>query len=242
MDRINKLKDIIEKSKEIVLFTGAGISVPSGIPDFRSAGGLYSDKYKGKINPEVIISNTFFYKDTKLFYEYYKKHLVYKNAKPNAAHLFFAQLENKGKLKAVITQNIDNLHQAAGSKNVYELHGSVHRNFCTSCNKFYGLDYILNSKDIPLCEECGSIVKPDVVLYEESLNSEILEKSINAIKQSDCMIVVGTSLTVYPAAGLISYFRGKNLVLINKQSTSYDNIADLIINDDITNVIENLEK
>jgi|SRR5690554_981098 len=239
MEKVKELKRILDSSNNIVLFTGAGISVPSGIPDFRSATGLYSEKY-GNIGPETIISNTFFHANPKTFYEYYKKHLVYKDALPNKAHYFFANLEKQGKLKAVVTQNIDNLHQAAGSKKVYELHGSVYRNYCISCNKFYDLDYIIESKDVPKCE-CSGIIKPDVVLYEEVLDSKVLNGAINAIKNSDCLVVVGTSLTVYPAAGLVQYFLGENLVVINKQTTQYDNYAKLVFNEDIISVIEKLE-
>ncbi len=239
MEKVKELKRILDSSNNIVLFTGAGISVPSGIPDFRSATGLYSEKY-GNIGPETIISNTFFHANPKTFYEYYKKHLVYKDALPNKAHYFFANLEKQGKLKAVVTQNIDNLHQAAGSKKVYELHGSVYRNYCISCNKFYDLDYIIESKDVPKCE-CSGIIKPDVVLYEEVLDSKVLNGAINVIKNSDCLVVVGTSLTVYPAAGLVQYFLGENLVVINKQTTQYDNYAKLVFNEDIISVIEKLE-
>lgn len=239
MEKVKELKRILDSSNNIVLFTGAGISVPSGIPDFRSATGLYSEKY-GNIGPETIISNTFFHANPKTFYEYYKKHLVYKDALPNKAHYFFANLEKQEKLKAVVTQNIDNLHQAAGSKKVYELHGSVYRNYCISCNKFYDLDYIIESKDVPKCE-CSGIIKPDVVLYEEVLDSKVLNGAINAIKNSDCLVVVGTSLTVYPAAGLVQYFLGENLVVINKQTTQYDNYAKLVFNEDIISVIEKLE-
>lgn len=239
MEKVKELKRILDSSNNIVLFTGAGISVPSGIPDFRSATGLYSEKY-GNIGPETIISNTFFHANPKTFYEYYKKHLVYKDALPNKAHYFFANLEKQGKLKAVVTQNIDNLHQTAGSKKVYELHGSVYRNYCISCNKFYDLDYIIESKDVPKCE-CSGIIKPDVVLYEEVLDSKVLNGAINAIKNSDCLVVVGTSLTVYPAAGLVQYFLGENLVVINKQTTQYDNYAKLVFNEDIISVIEKLE-
>ncbi|MCK9471436.1 MAG: NAD-dependent protein deacylase [Bacilli bacterium] len=241
MDKINKLKAIIAESSKIVLFTGAGISVPSGIPDFRSSSGLYSSGEFKNLDPEVIISKTFFDKNPKLFYEYYKKHLIYPKAKANVAHYYFSDLEKVGKLKATITQNIDNFHQESGSKNVFELHGSVHRNYCMKCKKFYDLDYIINQKDIPYCKECGGMIKPDVVLYEETLNDETLFNAIDAIKDSDCLIVVGTSLVVYPAAGLIRYFRGKNLVLINKQKTSYDMDADLVINDDIIEVIKKLQ-
>lgn len=239
MEKVKELKRILDSSNNIVLFTGAGISVPSGIPDFRSATGLYSEKY-GNIGPETIISNTFFHANPKTFYEYYKKHLVYKDVLPNKAHYFFANLEKQEKLKAVVTQNIDNLHQAAGSKKVYELHGSVYRNYCISCNKFYDLDYIIESKDVPKCE-CSGIIKPDVVLYEEVLDSKVLNGAINAIKNSDCLVVVGTSLTVYPAAGLVQYFLGENLVVINKQTTQYDNYAKLVFNEDIISVIEKLE-
>lgn len=239
MEKVKELKRILDSSNNIVLFTGAGISVPSGIPDFRSATGLYSEKY-GNIGPETIISNTFFHANPKTFYEYYKKHLVYKDALPNKAHYFFANLEKQGKLKAVVTQNIDNLHQTAGSKKVYELHGSVYRNYCISCNKFYDLDYIIESKDVPKCE-CSGIIKPDVVLYEEVLDSKVLNGAINVIKNSDCLVVVGTSLTVYPAAGLVQYFLGENLVVINKQTTQYDNYAKLVFNEDIISVIEKLE-
>lgn len=242
LDKIERLKDLIENSKEIVLFTGAGISVPSGIPDFRSANGIYSNKTKEGVSPEEIISKTFFYNNPKLFYEYYKKHLVFPKALSNAAHYYFSKLERTGKLKAIVTQNIDNLHQEAGSKNVYELHGSVHRNYCTKCNKFFDLDYVLNAPGIPYCDVCGEIVKPDVVLYEESLDYNVLNAAINAIKSSDLLIIVGTSLVVYPAAGLIRYFMGDNVILINKQKTHYDEDADLVFNEDIIDVIKRLEK
>jgi len=239
MDNIQKLKDIITNSDSIVLFTGAGISVPSGIPDFRSASGLYSQSF-GNISPEEIISHSFFYQNPKIFYKYYKTHLIYKDAKPNKAHFYFAELEKQGKLNAVVTQNIDNLHQLAGSKNVYELHGSVYRNYCTKCGKFYDLNYILESIEVPTCQ-CGGIIKPDVVLYEEALDSDILEKALFEIANCKCLIVVGTSLTVYPAAGLIRYFKGDNLILINKQATPYDSYANIVINDDIIKVVEQLE-
>lgn len=242
MSKIQRLKEIIETSNSIVLFTGAGISVPSGIPDFRSNDGIYSKQYEDKLSPEIIISRTFFYNNPKIFYQYYKKHLVFPDVLPNKAHNYFTNLEKAGKLKAIITQNIDNFHQASGSKNVYELHGSVHRNYCKKCNKFFDLNYILKSEDIPYCDECGGIVKPDVVLYEESLDYEILQKSISAIKSCDTMIIVGTSLVVYPAAGLVSFFKGENLILINKQKTHYDREANLVFNENIIKVIEELEK
>lgn len=242
LEKIEKLREIINNSKSITLFTGAGISVPSGIPDFRSASGIFNSKSKTDTSPEEIISKTYFFKNTKLFYEYYRKHLIFKDALPNLAHKYFSKLEKEGKLKAVVTQNIDNLHQAAGSKNVLELHGSVHRNNCIDCNKFYGLYHIVNSDDIPFCEDCGGIIKPDVVLYEESLDEKVLSDAINNIQNSDTLIIVGTSLVVYPAAGLVRYFRGNNIVLINKQKTSYDDYANLVFNEDVVEVIKKLEK
>lgn len=241
LDKIESLRELIEKSKAIVLFTGAGISVPSGIPDFRSATGIYSNKSNEGISPEEIISNTFFYNNPKLFYDYYKKHLVFPKALPNIAHYYFSNLERIGKLKAVVTQNIDNLHQEPGSKNVCELHGSVHRNFCIKCNKFFNLDYILKSSSIPYCDECGEIIKPDVVLYEESLDYDVLNAAIKVIKDSDLLIIVGTSLVVYPAAGLVRYFNGDNIVLMNKQKTHYDDEANLVFNEDVIEVIKRLE-
>lgn len=226
---IDKLKEIIKDSNNIVFFGGAGVSTESGIPDFRSANGLYNEKTKNTYAPEEILSHTFFVRHTKEFYDFYRSKMIYKDAKPNNAHIVLAELEASGKIKAVITQNIDGLHQMAGSKEVMELHGSVHRNFCTNCHKSFDLDYIINSKDIPKCDECGSIVKPDVVLYEESLDNNVINKSVSYIENADVLIIGGTSLSVYPAAGLIQYYRGDKLILINKSSTQYDNRANLVI-------------
>lgn len=228
-------KEILSKSNNIVFFGGAGVSTESGIPDFRSVDGLYSTKYK--YPPEIMISHSFFISNTKEFYDFYIKKMIFLNAKPNNAHKKLAELEKQGKLKAVITQNIDGLHQTAGSKNVLELHGSVHRNYCMKCGKFHDVNFIVNSKGVPKCQ-CGGIVKPDVVLYEESLDSDIMEKSVEFIEKADVLIIGGTSLVVYPAAGLINYFNGSKLVLINKTSTLMDRKADLVINDSIGKVFE----
>ena len=239
-DKIQEWTNIIKNSKIIVFFGGAGVSTESGIPDFRSADGLYSSKYERKFSPEEILSHSFFYSHTNDFYKFYKDKMIYTNAKPNYAHIVLAQLEKMGKLKAVITQNIDGLHQMAGSKNVFELHGSVHRNYCTNCYKSYELDYIINSQDIPKCETCGGIIKPDVVLYGEPLDNDVINGALNAIKNADTLIIGGTSLVVYPAAGFVDYFRGKNLILINKSSTQYDNKANLVINDSIGKVLKSV--
>ena len=241
MNKYEALKNIIDSSNSIVVFTGAGISVPSGIPDFRSADGIYNQKAKINIRPEEIISHSFFVTNTDYFYEFYKEKMCYPDAKPNAAHKFFADLEKKGKNVTVVTQNIDNLHQEAGSSRVYELHGSVHRNYCQNCGRLFGLKYVLNYNGVPKCDKCGGLVKPDVVLYEESLDENIISLAISAIMTCDTLIVVGTSLTVYPAAGFIRYFRGRNLVVINKQATSYDNMCDLVINEDVVKVVENIK-
>lgn len=240
MNKYEILKDTIARSRSIVVFTGAGISVPSGIPDFRSASGIYNQKTKFNASPEEIISHSFFMKYTKEFYEFYKEKMCYPEAKPNLAHKYFADLEKKGKNVIIVTQNIDGLHQKAGSNVVYELHGNIHRNFCENCGRMFGLDYVMNSKDVPHCDACGGIVKPDVVLYEESLDEDIISRSISAIMNCDTLIIIGTSLTVYPAAGFIRYFRGSNLIVINKSSTSYDNNCDLVFNEDIIKVIENI--
>lgn len=230
---IKKLQEIINNSSSIVFFTGAGISTESGIPDFRSSGGLYSTK--GKYRAEEIISNSFFNTNPDDFYKFYKDKMIYKNALPNSGHKKIAKLENLGKVKAVITQNIDNLHQLAGSKKVIELHGSVYRNYCIKCNKSYNIDYILEN-EIPYCN-CGEIVKPDVVLYEEQLDNNIINSAIKAIENCNTLIVCGTSLTVYPAASFVGFFRGENLIIINKDSTQYDNRATLVINDSIGKVL-----
>ena len=241
MNDLEKLKNIIDNSKRIVIFSGAGLSTNSGIPDFRSANGLYNQKTNSNISPEEIISHSFFMSNTKEFYQFYFSKMVYLNARPNLAHKYFAKLEDMGKVLAVVTQNIDNLHQEAGSKKVYELHGSVMRNYCMKCHKFYSLKDIFNEEgNVPLCS-CGGIIKPDVVLYEEGLDENTITKSIEAISKADTIIVVGTSLTVYPAAGFLRYFRGENLVLLNKSITPYDSYANVAIHDDIKNVIEYLE-
>lgn len=224
------LQEIIDDSGRIVFFGGAGVSTESGIPDFRSADGLYLQKYD--YPPEQIVSHTFFTKRTEEFYRFYRDRMIFPDAKPNAAHLKLAELEIAGKLHAVITQNIDGLHQAAGSKNVIELHGSVHRNYCMRCRKFYDINAIINCDEIPMCD-CKGIIKPDVVLYEEGLDNNTLTKAVNYISNADVLIIGGTSLTVYPAAGLIDYFAGRKLVLINKSATTKDSKADLVINSSI---------
>lgn len=233
------LKQIIEESNNIVFFGGAGVSVESNIPDFRSADGLYN--LNNYISPEEILSHNFFYSNTEEFFNFYKSKMLYPNALPNPAHLFLTKLEKQGKLKAIITQNIDGLHQLAKSDNVLELHGSVHRNYCVKCGQFHDLNYIISSNGVPKCQKCGGIVKPDVVLYQEALDENILIKSINAISNADCLIVGGTSLTVYPAAGLVRYFNGKYLVIINKSITNIDKLAHLVINDNIGKVFKELD-
>ncbi|WP_244833984.1 NAD-dependent protein deacylase [Clostridium sp. BJN0001] len=234
---IEKLTQILKESNNIVFFGGAGVSTESNIPDFRSSNGLWNEKLKINFTPEQLVSHTFFMKYPEEFFNFYKDKLIYKDAKPNNAHIALAKLEKMGKLKAIVTQNIDGLHQAAGSKNVYELHGSVLRNYCMDCGAFYDEKFILESKGIPTCPKCGGKVKPDVVLYEEGLDNSVITAAVNAISKADTLIIGGTSLVVYPAAGLIDYFRGTNLVLINKSSTSADNRADLIIHDSIGKVL-----
>ncbi|MBR6801842.1 MAG: NAD-dependent protein deacylase [Eubacteriaceae bacterium] len=238
MDKIAKLQEIITNSDNIVFFGGAGVSTESGIPDFRSVDGLYNQKYD--YPPETILSHTFFMENTKEFYRFYHDKIIFRNAKPNAAHLKLAEMEEAGKLRAVITQNIDNLHQAAGSRKVYELHGSIHRNYCMDCGKFHDFDYVADSKGIPTCRDCDGIIKPDVVLYEEALDQQILIDSMNAIANADVLIIGGTSLAVYPAAGLINYYTSDKLVLINKSQTPYDNRADLVINEPIGEVLSKI--
>jgi NAD-dependent protein deacetylases, SIR2 family len=235
------LKSIINSSTNIVFFGGAGVSTESSIPDFRSEAGLYKTKGNFSYPPEVMLSHSFFLSHTEDFFDFYKTKMIYRNAKPNAAHYALAELEKRDKLKAVITQNIDGLHQLADSKNVLELHGSIHRNYCMKCGKSFDLDYVVSSKTIiPKCDICNGTIKPDVVLYEESLDMNILNNSINHIKSADLLIVGGTSLVVYPASGLIDYFNGKNLILINKSSTPYDNKADLVIHDNIGITLHNI--
>lgn len=237
-DRIQELKSIIEKYDNIVFFGGAGVSTESGIPDFRSVDGLYNQEYD--YPPETILSHTFYRRNPKEFYRFYRNKMLFTGIKPNAAHLKLAELETKGKLKAVITQNIDGLHQAAGSNVVLELHGSVHRNYCEECGQFYDMDYILHSRDIPRCEKCGGPVKPDVVLYEEGLNQKTINDAVHYIQNADVLIIGGTSLAVYPAAGLIDYFKGDKLVVINKAPTPRDSFADLLIQAPIGEVFSKL--
>lgn len=234
-EKWQQLKEWIDGSSNIVFFGGAGVSTESGIPDFRSVDGLYNQQYK--YPPETIISHSFYVRSPEEFYRFYKDRMLFTDAKPNAAHLALARLEETGKLKAVITQNIDGLHQMAGSKEVLELHGSVHRNYCSRCGEFYDLDYVVRSEGVPHCT-CGGVIKPDVVLYEEGLNNHTLQKSVDYIRNADMLIIGGTSLVVYPAAGLIDYYRGNKLVLINKGATSRDSQADLVITDPIGQVFE----
>ncbi|MCI8560517.1 MAG: NAD-dependent protein deacylase [Dorea sp.] len=231
------LQEMIDNSSRIVFFGGAGVSTESNIPDFRSADGLYQQKYK--YSPEQIVSHTFFMNRTDNFYEFYKEKMMFLAARPNAAHKKLAELEEAGKLTAVITQNIDGLHQAAGSKNVLELHGSIHRNYCLSCRKFYDASYVKESEGIPKCS-CGGMIKPDVVLYEEGLDSDVISKSIRAISEADMLIIGGTSLIVYPAAGFIDYFRGKHLVVINKSTTAREVGAKLTIAAPIGQIMEKI--
>ena len=225
-DKIMQLKKWIDESDNVVFFGGAGVSTESGIPDFRSVDGLYNQKWK--YPPETILSHSFFTRYPEEYYRFHREKLVIDNVKPNAAHLKLAELEQKGKLRAVVTQNIDGLHQAAGSRRVFELHGSVLRNYCTRCGKFYSAEFVKNSEGIPRCT-CGGTVKPDVVLYEEGLDQKTIEGSLRAIRQADMLIVAGTSLTVYPAAGFINDYRGNRLVLINRDETPYDHYADLVL-------------
>ena len=238
MDQIKQLQEIIDSHDNIVFFGGAGVSTESGIPDFRSQDGLYHQQYD--YPPETILSHTFFINKPEEFYRFYRAKMLCDTAKPNAAHKKLAELERTGKLKAVITQNIDNLHQMAGSKKVLELHGSVYRNYCMKCGKFYDFFYIKNSAGIPRCQ-CGGMVKPDVVLYEEGLDNQILSDSVRAISKAQVLIIGGTSLAVYPAASLIDYFRGDCLVVINKAATPRDRNADLLIKDPIGQVFSNIK-
>lgn len=240
MENIKQFKEWISQAKKIVVFTGAGISVPSGIPDFRSAKGIFNEKFQGELSPEIIVSNTFFTKYPKVFYDFYFEKMIYPSAKPNIAHKYFARLEQNGKDITVITQNIDGLHQKAGSKHVYELHGAVDRNYCMRCQKFYALSD-LSLKEVPYCS-CGGKIKPDVVLYEERLNDEIVRSSIHKIREADLLIIVGTSLSVYPAASFVDYFKGEHIVLINKSNSAKDEIADLFFKADILDVIHAIEK
>lgn len=237
-EKIRQLKEIIDQTDNLVFFGGAGVSTESGIPDFRSTDGLYNMKYK--YPPETIVSHTFFVRKTEEFYEFYKDKMMPLDAKPNKAHEKLAEWERQGKCKAVVTQNIDGLHQMAGSKKVLELHGSIHRNYCTKCGKFFDAAYVKNSDGIPKCDDCGGLIKPDVVLYEEGLDNQVVSDAIYAISHADVLIIGGTSLAVYPAAGMIDYFKGNHLILINKSSTPRDGQADLIINDSIGEVFGQL--
>ena len=235
MDALEQLKQWIDGCSRIVFFGGAGVSTESNIPDFRSTDGLYNQQYD--YPPETILSHTFYVRKTEEFYRFYRNKMLFPDAKPNKAHLALAKLEAQGKLKAVITQNIDGLHQAAGSREVLELHGSVHRNYCTRCGKFYSLEDILKTEGVPRCS-CGGVIKPDVVLYEEGLDQSILSRSVRHISEADRLIIGGTSLTVYPAAGLIDYYRGDKLVLINKAVTPRDGQASLVISGSIGEVLD----
>lgn len=237
MNTLQTLKQWIQESKHIVFFGGAGVSTESGIPDFRSVDGLYNQKFD--YLPEQIISHSFFDKDPAYFFRFYREKMLPLGFEPNVTHLKLAQWEREGKLDAVITQNIDGLHQKAGSQRVFELHGSVLRNYCVNCGKFFSAEYIKNHPNIPRCD-CGGIVKPDVVLYEEALNANVLDESIHAIQNADLLIVAGTSLTVYPAAGLLRYYSGRRLVLINRDETPYDSYASLVFHENLGNIFSQI--
>lgn len=238
MSEIEKLKSIILSSEKIVFFGGAGVSTESGIPDYRSVDGLYNQKYKNP--PEIMLSHSFFVENPEEFFDFYKNKMMYLEAQPNSAHIFLAELEKQGKLIGIVTQNVDGLHQKAGSKRVFELHGSIHRNYCSWCGAEYSAEFVKKSNGIPVCTKCGNIVKPDVVLYEEQLDHEVISGAVNAIENADTLIIGGTSLAVYPAAGLIDSFHGENLILINKSSTNRDNIADLVIREPIGEVFRKI--
>lgn len=241
MGKILRLREILKNSRRICVFTGAGISVPSGIPDFRSAQGIYSERTHEQYRPEDMISHSFFEKHPEMFYEFYKSKMLYPQAKPNAAHRFFARLEEQGKEVTVVTQNIDGLHQAAGSTNVFELHGSVHRNHCPRCGRFFTMEELLaRPGTVPHCPADGTVLKPDVVLYEEPLDDLVVRGALRAIDAADTMVIVGTSLVVYPAAAYVRYFSGEHLVLINKTPTPMDHEAEIAIYDDVVHVVEQL--
>ena len=237
-DNISKLKAMIEASDNIVFFGGAGVSTESGIPDFRSETGIYNTVHKYGCSPEQILSHSYFMRKPEIFYDFYKTTMIYTDAEPNDAHKVLARLEAMGKLKAVVTQNIDGLHQKAGSKAVYELHGTIMKNYCMKCGAPYDLEYVIQSDGVPRCEKCGGMVKPDVVRYEEGLDDTTIRKSVRAIAEADVLIIGGTSLNVYPAAGFINYYQGNKLVLINKSETPYDVKADLLIHDSIGKVLK----
>ncbi len=238
MTNVDKFIDMVRHSDNIVFFGGAGVSTESGIPDFRSVDGLYNQKYK--YPPETILSHSFYVSQPEEFYRFYRDKMLCLDAQPNAAHIKLAELEQAGKLKAIVTQNIDGLHQKAGSKNVLELHGSVHRNFCQRCHKFFDAEYMLHSEGVPKCDACGGPIKPDVVLYEEGLDNDVIEQSLYYISHADMLIIGGTSLVVYPAAGLVRYYGGHKLILINKSATDMDKSADLVINEPIGEVFSRI--
>lgn len=238
MTNVDKFIDMVQHSDNIVFFGGAGVSTESGIPDFRSVDGLYNQKYK--YPPETILSHSFYVSQPEEFYRFYRDKMLCLDAQPNAAHIKLAEFEKAGKLKAIVTQNIDGLHQKAGSKNVLELHGSVHRNFCQRCHKFFDAEYMLHSDGVPKCDACGGPIKPDVVLYEEGLDNDVIEQSLYYISHADMLIIGGTSLVVYPAAGLVRYYGGHKLVLINKSATDMDKSADLVINEPIGEVFSRI--
>lgn len=237
MEELETLKQWVEESNNIVFFGGAGVSTESGIPDFRSTDGLYNQEYD--YPPETILSHTFYRRNPQEFFRFYKNKMLYLDAEPNAAHKKLAEWESRGKLKAIVTQNIDGLHQKAGSQKVYELHGSVLRNYCEECGKFFGVEAVKNAEDVPYCE-CGGMIKPDVVLYEEGLDQRTIEESVRAIQNADMLIIGGTSLAVYPAAGLIDYYRGNKLVLVNKTPTPRDGMADLVVHGSIGEIFSQL--
>lgn len=235
-EQVKQFAEWMKEYGDVVFFGGAGVSTESKIPDFRSVDGLYNQSYS--VPPETILSATYFHAHTEEFYRFYRDKMIFKDAEPNPAHTSLARLEQMGIVKAVITQNIDGLHQKAGSKEVLELHGSVHRNYCMRCRKFFGLDAIINSTGVPKCDECGGTIKPDVVLYEEGLDSYVIDRSVSHIRRAKVLVIGGTSLAVYPAAGLINYFRGNKIILINRDATSRDSIADLIIRRPIGQVMK----
>ena len=237
MTPTEQLTSMLRESSRIVFFGGAGVSTASGIPDFRSASGLYNQKYKRTLSPEEMVSHSFFVRDPEDFFDFYRDKLIYPEAKPNDCHKALAALEQAGKLTAVVTQNIDGLHQMAGSKNVFELHGSVRRNYCVKCHKFFDETAVLQADGVPHCDHCGGVIKPDVVLYEEMLDDDVMDGAARAIMKADMLIIGGTSLVVYPAAGFVRYFRGRHLVLINKSVTPMDDEAELVIHEDIATVM-----
>ena len=242
MDKIEQLTTWLQQSQRIVFFGGAGTSTESGIPDFRSAQGLYSENGKRGYSPEEMLSRSFFEKETELFFEFYRSKLIHPQAKPNPVHNVLALLEKQGKLLSIITQNIDGLHQMAGNQKVLELHGSIHRNYCTTCRHFYTLDDVLAQSGVPRCPIDQGVIRPDVVLYGESLNQDVLEQTVEVLSQADLLLIGGTSLTVYPAAGLVSYFRGQHTVLLNASPTGHDRHADLLITDPMGSVMEQVQQ